>query len=245
MPMEIPDGMPFSIVRRRSSGRRGAPRRPPHSRLVSLHRQHHDVLRAGGGVAFDARTSRTVAPLPSLAKRRMPCRRIACRLAPRTMMGTRTPAAASFAPTMPPMAPAPITAILMLCSRPVGWQPSCGDRADPVHGKPSIVLMPTDKWPYRARLDERPRATATARASLRRRRRPRAARSARSSSQTACVNLGRHRRAAEVARVQRRVRGDLLDRRSITRLRPPSRRDARAASRPTRTCRSDWRGPCP
>src|SRR4051812_45325411 len=43
----------------------------------------------------------------------MPCARIASRLAPRTMKVTSSPAAASLAPTNPPIAPAPITATFM------------------------------------------------------------------------------------------------------------------------------------
>ena len=58
-------------------------------------------------------------------------------------------------------------------------------------------------------------------------------------------HLARGRAAAEVAGVQRRVGGHALDR-PHQRARPlPARRGARASSRRSRRCRSDWRGPCP
>src|SRR3977135_4127905 len=46
----------------------------------------------------------------------MPLLRIASRFCPRTMNVTSSPASASFAPTRPPMAPAPMIAIFMSIS---------------------------------------------------------------------------------------------------------------------------------
>ena len=56
---------------------------------------------------------------------------------------------------------------------------------------------------------------------------------------------GRIRIAAEIPRAQRAFAERALDRADDGVPRPPSRRDAPASSRPTRSCRSGWRCPCP
>src|SRR5690348_10889816 len=56
---------------------------------------------------------------------------MAARLAPRAMKVTSSPAAASFVPRYPPMAPAPTTAILIFKSR-RGARVAIGQRTDAV-----------------------------------------------------------------------------------------------------------------